>query len=266
MMPVAGPVNGTEVNGAEAPAPRRTPGASSSRKVLQLLLAFSERRWEASVAELAATIGTPIATTYRYVALLKELQLLEEGRAGHYHLTSQVMPLARAAQLANDLVRLAKPAMEEAAAELGETVMLFQQFGDAAVCADRVECDRAMRFTFEPGSSMPLGEGASGKMLLALLPETERERRLAAIIERRGPGVRDELKHALANRFTVASGEIDEGVWACSVPVQPSGRRPTVLSLAGPAARITTESRQLAITTLQRYANRIQRTLSSYSL
>ena len=49
------------------------------------------------------------------MALLKELQLLEEGRAGHYHLTSQVMPLARAAQLANDLVRLAKPAMEAAA-------------------------------------------------------------------------------------------------------------------------------------------------------
>jgi DNA-binding MurR/RpiR family transcriptional regulator len=56
------------VDGSATTAPRRTPGASSSRKVLQLLLAFSERRWEASVAELAATIGTPVATTYRYVA------------------------------------------------------------------------------------------------------------------------------------------------------------------------------------------------------
>lgn len=253
-------------NGTDATAPRRTPGASSSRKVLQLLLAFSERRWEASVAELAATIGTPVATTYRYVALLKELQLLEEGRAGHYHLTSQVMPLARAAQLANDLVRLAKPAMEEASRELGETVMLFQQFGDSAVCADRVECDRAMRFTFEPGHSVPLGDGASGKMLLALLPEDERDRRLPAIIERRGLGVRDDVKHALYNRYAVSSGEIDEGVWACSVPVPTSGRRPTVLSLAGPAARITDESRRIAISALQGYASRIQRTISSYSL
>ncbi len=260
MTPVR-PADGTDVA-----APRRTPGASSSRKVLQLLLAFSEQRWEASVAELAATIGTPVATTYRYVALLKELQLLEEGRAGHYHLTSQVMPLARAAQLANDLVRLAKPAMEEAASELGETVMLFQQFGDFAVCADRVECDRAMRFTFEPGHSVPLGLGASGKMLLAVLPESERDRRLPAIIERRGPSVRDDLKHALYNRYAVSSGEIDEGVWACSVPVQATGRRPTVLSLAGPAARITDESRRIAISALQGYASRIQRTISSYSL
>lgn len=262
MTPAVSAVDGS----ATTTAPRRTPGASSSRKVLQLLLAFSEQRWEASVAELAATIGTPVATTYRYVALLKELQLLEEGRAGHYHLTSQVMPLARAAQLANDLVRLAKPSMEEAARELGETVMLFQQFGDAAVCADRVECDRAMRFTFEPGHSLPLGVGASGKMLLALLPEIERDRRLAPVVEQRGTYVRDELKRALENRYSVSSGEIDEGVWACSVPVTAYGRRPTVLTMAGPAARITEEARHNAITALRGYATRIERTISSYSL
>lgn len=156
--------------------------------------------------------------------------------------------------------------MEEAARELGETVMLFQQFGDTAVCADRVECDRAMRFTFEPGHSLPLGVGASGKMLLALLPELERERRLTSIMDRHGTGVRDELKHALENRFAVSSGEIDEGVWACSVPVQTIGRRPTVLSMAGPAARITEAARQTAITALREYAIRIQRTIASYSL
>ncbi|WP_249027154.1 IclR family transcriptional regulator domain-containing protein [Amycolatopsis lexingtonensis] len=144
--------------------------------------------------------------------------------------------------------------------------MLFQQFGDAAVCADRVECDRAMRFTFEPGHSMPLGLGASGKMLLALLPEMERDRRLPSIIEQRGTAIRDELKHALENRFSVSSGEIDEGVWACSVPVHAYGRRPTVLSMAGPAARITEDARHTAISALQEYAIRIQRTISSYSL
>lgn len=260
MTPAVSAVDGS------ATTPRRTPGASSSRKVLQLLLAFSELRWEASVAELAATIGTPVATTYRYVALLKELQLLEEGRAGHYHLTSQVMPLARAAQLANDLARLAKPVMEEAARELGETVLLFQQFGDAAVCADRVECDRAMRFTFEPGHSVPLGVGATGKMLLALLPEIERDRRLAALVEQRGTCVRDELKQALESRYSAGSGEIDEGVWACSVPVSAYGRRPAVLSLAGPAARITEEARHTAITALQGYATRVERAISAYSL
>jgi DNA-binding IclR family transcriptional regulator len=78
--------------------------------------------------------------------------------------------------------------------------------------------------------------------------------------------VRDELKQALENRYAVSSGELDEGVWACSVPVQTIGRRPTVLSMAGPAARIGEETRQTAITAMQEYAIRIQRAIASYSL
>jgi DNA-binding IclR family transcriptional regulator len=246
--------------------PKRTPGASSSRKVLQLLLSFSERRWDASVAELAATIGTPVATTYRYVALLKELQLLEEGKTGRYHVTSQVMALARAAQLANDLARLARPTMEEAARDLGETVLLFQHFGDSAVCADRVECERAMRFTFQVGHSVPLGAGASGKMLLAMLPEGERERRLSSIAQRRGPSVREEVKRAGLNRYSVSWGELDEGVWSCSVPIPATGHRPAVLSMAAPATRISDDAKRAAVTSLQSYASRIQRAVSTFSL
>ncbi|QFU86440.1 IclR family transcriptional regulator [Amycolatopsis sp. YIM 10] len=245
---------------------KRTPGASSSRKVLQLLLAFSERRPEATVAELAALAGTPIATTYRYVALLKELQLLEEGRAGYYHVTSQVMPLARAAQVANDLARLARPVMEEAARELRETVLLFQQFGDAAVCAERAECDQAMRFTFQPGHSVPLGVSSAGKMLLAGLPEPERSRRLSAVVARRGSSLRDELKRAELNRYAVSWGEVDEGVWSCSVPVRAPGQRPTVLTVAGPAARIGDEAKRTAIVVLQSHAQRIQDAYTQFVL
>uniref|UniRef100_UPI0024AFCF2E IclR family transcriptional regulator domain-containing protein n=1 Tax=Amycolatopsis pretoriensis TaxID=218821 RepID=UPI0024AFCF2E len=92
------------------------------------------------------------------------------------------------------------------------------------------------------------------------------DRRLAPVVEQRGTYVRDELKRALENRYSVSSGEIDEGVWACSVPVTAYGRRPTVLTMAGPAARITEEARHNAITALQGYATRIERTISSYSL
>ncbi|GAA3573052.1 IclR family transcriptional regulator [Amycolatopsis ultiminotia] len=248
------------------PGPRRTPGASSSRKVLQVLLSFSERRWEASVAELAEVIGSPVATTYRYVQLLKELQLLEESRSGRYHVTSRVMPLARAAGLANDLARIARPAMEEAAHELGETILLFQHFGELAVCADRVECDRAMRFTFQPGHSIPLGSGATGKMLLALLPDGEREQQVARISRERGIELRDELKQARASRYAQSWGEIEEGVWACSVPVDADRLRPSVLSLVGPAIRIGAVARERAITALRSYAERIRKSVSEYSL
>jgi DNA-binding IclR family transcriptional regulator len=252
-------------DGSPQAASRRTVGTSSSRKVLQLLLSYSERRAEASVAELAEAIGVPVATAYRYVALLKELQLLEEGRAGYYHVTSQVMPLARAAQIANDLARLARPIMEDATLQLRETVMLFQHFGAAAVCADRVECDRAMRFTFQPGHSLPLGVGASGKMLLAGLPEAEQDRLLPELARER-PDLREEIAQAAADRYAVSWGELDDGVWACSVPISAPQHRPTVLSMAGPAARISEDAKRAAIASLHSYASRIRAATAAYAL
>lgn len=202
-------------------------------------------------------IGAPVATTYRYVALLKELHLLEEGNAGRYHVTCRVLPLAQAAHVANDLARLAKPVMAEAATELGETVLLFQHFGDSAVCAERVECDRALRFTFQPGHAVPLGSGASGKMLLALLPIADRERL--------GTVVREELGRAARNGYAVSWGEVNEGVWACSVPVRATGHRATVLSMAGPAARIDDAAKRAAVTALRGYAALIRQALSAWA-
>jgi DNA-binding IclR family transcriptional regulator len=232
---------------------RKTRGASSSRKVLQVLLSFSERRPKATVAELAAVIGAPVATTYRYVALLKELQILEEGSRGTYHVSSRVMPVARAAQIVNDLAHIAHPIMERASRELGETVMLFQRFGDAAVCIDAVECDRPMRFTFQPGHSLPLGIGASGKMLLSLLDAAERKRILARSDLRDRAGLINELASVQDNRWAESNSEIDEGVWACSVPVDlpRTAKRPTVLSAAGPAVRHNASEREQAIKLLR---------------
>jgi DNA-binding IclR family transcriptional regulator len=219
-------------------APRRTAGANSSRKVLQLLLAFSGGRPEASVAELAASIGCPVATTYRYVALLKELDLLEEGRAGRYHLTGQLLPLARAAQLTNELARVARPVLEDAARELRETVLLFQRFGDSAVCVERADCDRSVRMTFQLGRAVPLGSGVSGTMMLALLPGQTRE----------------ELKRAIANQYVAGT---HDGAWACAVPVHAEGHRATVLSMAGPAARLDDNAKRAAVGALHVHAARI---------
>jgi DNA-binding IclR family transcriptional regulator len=220
-------------------APRRTAGANSSRKVLQLLLAFSGGRPEASVAELATAIGCPVATTYRYVALLKELDLLEEGRAGRYHPTGQVLPLARAAQLTNELARIARPVLEEAARDLRETVLLFQHFGDSAVCVERAECDRPVHVTFPLGRAIPLGSGVSGKMMLASLP---------------GPPQQKGLERAIADQYVTGS---HDGAWACAVPVHAEGHRATVLSMAGPAARLDDNAKRAAVDALHVYAARI---------
>lgn len=255
-------MNSQTLNAGE-PEPKRTAGAGSSRKVLQILFAFSERRREATVAELAEIIGAPVPTAYRHVALLKELQLLEEGKTGKYHPTARVMPLARAAQLANDVARIAQPIVAETSARLRETVMLMQHFGDSAVCIERTECDRPMRFTFQRGHSIPLGIGASGRMVLASLsPEAQSAR----IAELNSPGLPQDLAAVAARQYATSHSEVDEGVWACSVPVLIDRGRPVVLTVAGPATRISEDARDAALDTLRTNAQRIRQEYETYRL
>ncbi|WP_077489433.1 IclR family transcriptional regulator [Sinomonas mesophila] len=226
--------------------------SSSSKKVLNLLFQFSAERTELSVPEMSALIGATTPSTYRYLALLKDLDLVEEGKPGHYHPTARVIPLARAAQLSNPLARIAGPMLREASDTLGETVMLQQLAGDHLVCTELAEYDRPMRFTIQPGRSTPLGRGASGKMALALLPADTRERLLPAHLSQA------QLDAYLAQGYATSNSEIDEGVWACSVPIITARKSLSVLTSAGPESRIPEDHKKLTIQTLQKSAQKIR--------
>lgn len=242
----------------------KTAGASSSRKVLKVLFAFSEHRQEATVAELAEIIGAPIPTTYRHVALLKELQLLEQGDMGRYHPTALVMPLARAAHMSNNVARLARPIVADAAGRMRETVMLLQRIGETGVCIERTECDRPMRYTFQRGHSVPLGIGASGKMLLACLSSEAQAAKIKELDS--SHNLEQEIAQAISQQYSTSNEEMDEGVWATSVPVRIERGGPFVLSVAGPAGRINAAAKLTALDILRSSAESIRNEFEKYSL
>jgi len=244
-------------------AERRSPGSGSARKVLQLLFSFDDRRTSATVAELAEIGAIPLPTAYRHVALLKDLGLLEEGRAGVYHPTARVMSLARAAQQSNSLADLARPLITEASAMFDETVMLKQHSGDAVVCIEVKETDQAMRFTFQRGRITPMGRGGSGKMALASLPT---EARRAWVRAHGTPALEAECELIAERGYAISEGEIDRGVWACSVPVLAGVAHPIVLTVAGPDVRFDQATRASAPHLLRRYADRIGELVSAYTL
>jgi DNA-binding IclR family transcriptional regulator len=243
---------------------RKTSGAGSARKVLNMLLLFDERRPSATVAELAELVDIPTPSAYRYVSLLKELGLVEESSPNRYSPSARIIPVARAAQLSNPIVNLALPAMRALVATLDETVLLMQYASEQAVCIQAVECDRPMRYTFQPGHSMPLGRGASGKLLLALLPDARREAWLRTNDASRA--LREELIEAAREGRATSSGELHSGLWACSVPVVSAGGRPIVLSTAGPASRISETAREEVLRILRAGAADIRDELARFSL
>jgi DNA-binding IclR family transcriptional regulator len=226
---------------------RRTPGVESPRKVLQMLLRYSEDQPTASIQELAAEVDVPISTAYRYVSLLRELGLLEETAGARYSVAPRIMGVARAAQAVNSLAALARPLLHDLAEEINETIMLVRMIGGAPVCVEKIESSRPVRLSVQLGQPLRLDVGASGKTLLAFQPEREREAFLEArcqfdpaFADRVGD-LRTELKEIAERGWAISRGEIDEGIWACSAAIRRGDRAVGTLTVAAPAYRIADE-------------------------
>ena len=226
-----------------APA-RQTRGAESPRRVLQVLLAFSEQRPHATMNELADEVGVPLSTCYRYVGLLREMGLIEDGSGSTYHVTPQIMNVARAARAANTLSQLALPVLQRICRQLNETTLLMQRFRSMAVCAESVAAPRAIRLVFEPGSTLPLGQGASGRLLLAGLPPAQRNEILAQMsaadpsFEQSRSGFEAELAECAERGWATSLSEYDDGIWGCAAAIHDRGQTVGTISVAGPDFRI----------------------------
>ena len=156
-------------------------GAEGARRVLAVLQAFSPNQHTLTARELAGLTAIPLPSMYRYIALLRDTGLLIGDDRGAYHLSPRFISLARAAEAAETLIDLADPVMRDLVQECGETAIFVRLIARVPVCVHRVESGHHLRATFEPGQSLPLLRGASGRVLLAGLPERERREYLASL-------------------------------------------------------------------------------------
>jgi DNA-binding IclR family transcriptional regulator len=134
--------------------------------------------------------------------------------------------------------------MEGLSHDTGETVFLLRRVGDHAICIGRCDPVSPVRLFLEIGSAVPLHVGASPKMLLAHLPERERDGYLAraaksdAALRKGLARLREELDEMRRHGTAITVDEITPGVWACAAPILENGRPIAAVSVAGPVFRI----------------------------
>jgi DNA-binding IclR family transcriptional regulator len=177
---------------------------------------------------------------YRYIALLRDTGLLIGDDRGAYHLSPRFISLARAAEAAETLIEIADPVMRDLVRECGETVI-----ARVPVCVHRVESEHHLRATFEPGQPLPLLRGASGRVLLAGLPERLRREYLAPLGQSdplAAPRAEEVLAKVAARGWATSEEEIDRGVWAASAAV--TDGRATVAALTVPSPLVRAPAAQ----------------------
>jgi IclR family KDG regulon transcriptional repressor len=237
---------------------------------LEILLLFDSTRPVFTVLEIADRLRFSQSKTYRLVRTLVHYGLLEtQNGSGRYSLGMNALRLGLLAQQKFNISVIALPFMKELSRLTKETVLLTSVRGNKAICLERVESDEPIRYSlFIPGASLPLHAGASSKVLLAFLPETDWDALLEGeglqrftpqTITDRGL-LKVELREICSQGYAFSDQEVDRDVRAVAAPIlNPRGELIAGLTVAGPAYRINKRRVQSLGGSVRRYAARIAR-------
>lgn len=202
---------------------------------------------ELGVSELGRRLGVHKATASRLAATLAEHGFVDRDPVTErYRLGFALVALAGSAMVNLDLVRTARPVLEELAERTRETVNLGAWSGDAVVYLDQVTGARSIVSVSWVGRRTSLHDTSNGKVLLAYGQNADVDRVLAGPLERRTPNTivdADELREHLVvvreRGWAQTLEELEEGLNAVAAPVRDAdGTVVAALSVSGPAFRM----------------------------
>jgi DNA-binding IclR family transcriptional regulator len=213
-----------------------------------LLLALGESHGEAGVTELARRLGLHKSTASRLLATLEKRGLVEQDEEnGKYRLGLVVIRLAERAERTLDLRSIAMPELDRLARATRETTGLGVLDGDLLVTVAQADGPNLVAMGDWTGRSVPLHSVASGKVLLASLPEREImrlvRRGLQRFTERTITGLEpllEDLARVRRRGYATAFGEFDETLNAIATPVHDArGAVVAAVDVWGPTFRVT---------------------------
>ena len=148
-----------------------------------MLACFTERRPELGISEIADEIGLSKSTVHRYAITLVSLGYLEQLSSSHkYRLGLRVIDLGMSAMNSTGLREHARPSLERLRQDTGYTVSMGVLDGTDILYLDRLPSRRREQARIDldlrPGSRLPAYCTSMGQVLLAYLPEDERNQRI----------------------------------------------------------------------------------------
>jgi len=245
--------------------------STSAHKVLDILLLFSTAQPELTVDEISTQSQIPPSTVYRYIRVLTEKGFIEKAGTKSYRLGLRFVELNRVARGSNrDLRLIALPSMKRIADQIIETVSLMRLFNKYAICIESIEGKHVVRVIIEQGRLQPLYTGASSKVLLAGVDESEWDSYLDEPMDALTTNTitdidayKEELRKTREQGYGVSDGEIDEGGRAVAVPLfDREGKVLAALSVEGPSFRMTEEKMISYLELLRKEAKLIRQQLT----
>ncbi len=215
---------------------RQDTSAGSSQSLergLAILSAFTPERPALGISELALGLGLTRSTTHRYVTTLARLgYLYQEDETRKYRLGSRVLDLGFSVLGSLELREIAAPHLRRLTEITGHTSNLAIRDDTDVILIDRVR-GRACRYhrresNLHIGSRLPAYCSATGKALLAFLPQPDLDQLLDRIdLVQYGPrtltskaALLTDLGHVRRSGIAVNDEELESSLRSIAVPVR----------------------------------------------
>jgi IclR family transcriptional regulator, pca regulon regulatory protein len=152
--------------------------SQSLERGLAILAAFTPDRPALGISELAQRLGLTRSTTHRYVATLARLGYLNQDESTRkYRLGIRALDLGFAVLGSLELREIAAPHLQRLTATTGHTSNLAIRDDTDVILIDRIRGRPGryhhLEFTLHIGSRIPSYCSATGKALLAFLPQPD---------------------------------------------------------------------------------------------
>jgi len=242
---------------------------AAALRAFRLIEVLGQHQDGCSLAELVDALALPKQTLHRLVGQLEYAGVLtREPRSRRLQLGTRLEQFA-IATLMNGPGRRERHAILQAVVDsIGETCNLTALAGTDIVYLDRVETSWPLRMMLAPGSHVPLHATSSGKLLVSLLPKTQRDRLLDQLALRRfteqtivdRAALESEMQVTRRRRIGVNRAEHLRGLNAVAVPVMLDRQRAcAAVAIQAPEGRMTLDDLLLQVPRLREAAEAIGR-------
>jgi IclR family transcriptional regulator, KDG regulon repressor len=256
--------------------PRLKPGrpeGSTASKIVKLLevLGLEANSRGMSLSEISERNGLTRPSAHRLLSELVSFGFVEQDpNTDRYRLGLRTVQVAWSFMSRLDVRRQAAPYLTELVERTKETAHLMVLTQGECVCIDQIESPAPLRIHSEVGKRMPVHSTASGKALVAHVPEEEVRRLLndtgmEAKTKRTITNV-DEFLHNLRqvrkSGYALDDMENESGARCIAAPLfDHEGRTLAAICISGPASRITLDRSEELGSMVREIASRASRRL-----
>jgi DNA-binding IclR family transcriptional regulator len=217
-------------------------------RALDILSCFTRDEPIRSLTQIAERVGMSKSTVHRLLATLENKRFITRDKVtGSYRLGFRFVEMASLVD--KDLQQWAQPYLQRLSSECGETVDMSVLEGSSVIYLHVIESPQRVKIAAAVGQRLPAFCTASGRALMAYLPEDQVARILGEGLPKytdHTPGtidaVLDDLRLTRGRGFSMSEEEYEKDIHAVAAPILGIDNRPlAAIAIVGPSYRLTRE-------------------------